>query len=77
MSGFAMAMHKAFHRDNRRNVIQNLRFVRLALSGALVGVAMSGMGAQLLGFGAHERVDVAGAGVGFAAVLAFKLLHLF
>ena len=53
----------------------NVRLVRLALSGALLGVAAVGIVARGLGHSGHFGLDLAGAGAGFAAVLIFKLSH--
>lgn len=53
-----------------------VRLIRLALSGAVLGVALVGVIARALGYPDNMGADVAGAGVGFASVLAFKFLHL-
>jgi hypothetical protein len=50
-----------------------LRVVRLALSGALVGVAIAGI---ITGDGDRMLYDLLGASTGFVAVVTVKLLHI-
>lgn len=50
-----------------------LRLVRLALSGALVGVAIAGL---ISGDGDRMLYDLLGASTGFVAVFVVKALHI-
>ncbi|MDB6098299.1 MAG: hypothetical protein JWN58_1002 [Gammaproteobacteria bacterium] len=50
-----------------------LRLIRLALSGALVGVAVAGV---ITGDGDRMLYDLLGASSGFVAVVVVKALHL-
>jgi hypothetical protein len=52
--------------------MSGLRILRLALSGALAGVAIAGV---ISGDGDRMLYDILGAGVGFAAVCTLKVLH--
>lgn len=54
-----------------------LRLIRYALSGAIVGVAIAGITARFLGYAEVDASDVVGASLGFAAVIIFKMLHVF
>lgn len=61
------------------NAIQtkkNLRMLRLACSGAIVGVAVAGLLARSIGVDDSAAKDVLGATTGFATVILIKVLHL-
>jgi hypothetical protein len=53
--------------------VANLRVLRLALSGALAGVAVVGI---LAGNSDRLLYDLIGAGFGFAAVCTLRLTHV-
>jgi hypothetical protein len=61
-------------RSRERDPMSTLRIIRLALSGALAGVAVVGL---LFGGSDSFSADIWGAGAGFAGALAtLKALHL-
>lgn len=56
---------------------KNIKYVRLILSGSLIGVAVAGLVAPLFGFGVAPSADVVGAVAGGSvAALALKLAHV-
>ena len=59
-----------------RNVRSTLSFVRLSLSGAVLGIALVNLLGPLFGMPSHTITDGVGAVTGFSAVALIKASHL-
>jgi hypothetical protein len=56
--------------------LEKIRLARLALSGALFGMAFAGTVMWLVGYPEKEFYDYVGGAVGALAVLGFKAAHI-
>jgi hypothetical protein len=62
--------------SDRKDPRENLRLVRLGLSGALVGVAGLGLIGWVTGFVPQETHDLAAGVIGFVAGVISQIIHL-
>lgn len=62
--------------DNVQDTKRIVKLIRFALSGAIMGVALSGLFTRWLGYDDAVSKDLVGASFGFLSVMAFKIFHL-
>lgn len=76
MTFFGHLMRSAAMQRPATSNIPILRLIRYALSGALAGVAVAGILAWAMGAPQRDFHDLVGAGLGFAAVILIKAMHV-
>jgi hypothetical protein len=62
--------------SSMKNVRSKLSFVRLSLSGALLGISLINLVGPMIGIPTHTFTDGVGAVTGFSAVALLKVSHL-